>query len=76
MSPLTVFDPGLNDYFGTSYRVEAHVQHEVDYSNAEGADAQLRFGSLTLTLILQVLLSFLYLTMCCTMLTQEREQGT
>ncbi len=76
LSPLTVFDPGLNDYFGTSYRVEAHVQHEVDYSNAEGTDAQLRFGSLTLTLILQVLLPFLYLTMCCTMLTQEREQGT
>lgn len=76
LSPLTVFDPGLNDYFGTSYRVEAHVQHEVDYSNAEGADAQLRFGSLTLTLILQLLLPFLYLTMCCSMLTQEREQGT
>ncbi|MFU1855631.1 ABC transporter permease subunit [Sphingobacterium sp. NGMCC 1.201703] len=76
LSPLTFFDPGLNDYFGTSYRVEAHVQHEVDYSNAEGTDTQLRFGSLTLTLILQVLLPLLYLTICCTMLTQEREQGT
>ncbi|MDF2514786.1 MAG: hypothetical protein K0R59_82 [Sphingobacterium sp.] len=76
LNPLSVIDPGLNDYFGSSYRVEAHVQHEVDYSNAEGTDAQLRFGQLTLTLILQLLLPFMYLMICCTMMTQEREQGT
>lgn len=33
---------------GSTYRVEAHVQHEISNSEAENNDAAMRFGNLTL----------------------------
>src|SRR5687768_17314220 len=41
---LGVYDYGLNRYLGVSYRVEAHVQHEVNQAEAQTMDSQLRFG--------------------------------
>jgi ABC-2 type transport system permease protein len=73
---LSAFDPGLNDYFGTTYRVEAHVQHEVDYSNAERNDALMRFGQFTLALIMQLLIPLLLLFISSSALTFEKESGT
>lgn len=73
---IGAFDPGLNDYFGTTYRVEAHVQHEVDYSNAESNDALMRFGSFSLALILQLLIPLLLFFISSSSLTFERESGT
>lgn len=73
---LSAFDPGLNDYFGTTYRVEAHVQHEVDYSNAERNDALMRFGQFTLALIMQMLIPLLLLFISSSALTYEKESGT
>ncbi|AOM76185.1 DUF3526 domain-containing protein [Pedobacter steynii] len=73
---ISAFDPGLNDYFGTTYRVEAHVQHEVDYSNAESNDALMRFGSFTLALIMQLLIPLLLLFISSSSLTFEKESGT
>lgn len=73
---ISAFDPGLNDYFGTTYRVEAHVQHEVDYSNAESSDALMRFGSFTLAMIMQLLIPLLLLFISSSSLTFEKESGT
>ncbi|MBB6500754.1 DUF3526 domain-containing protein [Pedobacter cryoconitis] len=73
---LVAFDPGLNDYSGTTYRVEAHVQHEVDYSNAERNDALMRFGQFTLALIMQLLIPLLLLFLSSSALTFEKESGT
>ncbi|KIO76740.1 hypothetical protein TH53_13325 [Pedobacter lusitanus] len=73
---LSAFDPGLNDYFGTTYRVEAHIQHEVDYSNAERNDALMRFGQFTLALIMQLLIPLLLLFISSSALTFEKESGT
>ena len=73
---LSAFDPGLNDYFGTTYRVEAHIQHEVDYSNAERNDALMRFGQFTLALIMQMLIPLLLLFISSSALTYEKESGT
>lgn len=73
---LSAFDSGLNDYFGTTYRVEAHVQHEVDYSNAERNDALMRFGQFTLALIMQMLIPLLLLFISSSALTYEKESGT
>lgn len=77
--PLTIqeaFDPGLNDYTGTTYRVEAHIQHEVDYSTAEDSDASMRFGPFSLALILQSIVPLLIIVMASTSLTMEKEAGT
>lgn len=76
LNMLSAFDPGLNDYFGTTYRVEAHIQHEVDESSAENNDAQMRFGSFTLALILQLLVPLLILFASSSALTAEKESGT
>ncbi|SHG14609.1 DUF3526 domain-containing protein [Pedobacter caeni] len=73
---ISAFDPGLNDYFGTTYRVEAHVQHEVDYSNAESNDALMRFGSFTIAMIMQLLIPLLLLFISSSSLTFEKESGT
>lgn len=73
---LGAFDTGLNDYFGTSYRVEAHKQNEVNYSNAEGSDATMRFGQFTVALILQLLVPLLILFTASSSITREKESGT
>lgn len=77
--PLTLqeaFDPGLNDYAGTTYRVEAHIQHEVDYSDAENSDASMRFGPFSPALILQLIVPLLIIVMTSTSITMEKEAGT
>lgn len=73
---LNAFDSGLNDYFGTTFRVEAHVQHEVDYSNAESKDALMRFGQFSFALILQLLVPLLILFTVSSSITAEKESGT
>lgn len=73
---LSVFDAGLNDYFGTTYRIEAHVQHEVNYSHAESSDALMRFGKFTLALILQMFVPLLLLFITSRSITAEKESGT
>nr|WP_315424725.1 ABC transporter permease subunit [uncultured Pedobacter sp.] len=73
---LNVFDTGLDDYAGNTYRIEAHVQHEPDAANAEGNDSSMRFGRLTLALILQLLIPLLILFITATSITVEKEQGT
>eukprot|EP01132_Coremiostelium_polycephalum_P013097 gene13097-15980_t len=73
---ISAFDPGLNDYFGTTYRVEAHVQHEVDYSNAESNNALMRFGSFSLAMIMQLLIPLLLLFISSSSITFEKESGT
>lgn len=73
---LNSFDTGLDDYTGSTYRVEAHVQHELSSSNAESNDASMRFGRLSLALILQLLVPLLILFSTATSITSEKETGT
>lgn len=73
---LNVFDTGINDYTGSTYRVEAHVQHEISNSEAENNDAAMRFGNLTLALILQLLIPLFLLFNTSTSITSEKESGT
>ncbi|WP_412468956.1 DUF3526 domain-containing protein [Pedobacter sp. KLB.chiD] len=73
---LNVFDPGLNDYTGNTYRVEAHVQHEISNSDAEHHDTAMRFGNLSFALILQLLVPLFLLFITATSITSEKENGT
>lgn len=73
---LNVFDTGLDDYSGNTYRVEAHVQHEPNAANAEENDGSMRFGRLTIALILQLLIPLLILFITATSITTEKENGT
>lgn len=77
--PVTLqgmLDPGLNDFSGTTYRVEAHVQHEMDDSLAESGGVAARLGQFSIALVLQLLVPFLILITASRSLTAERENGT
>lgn len=77
--PVTLkgmLDPGLSDYAGTTYRVEAHVQHEMDHSHAESGLVAGRHGPFSIALVLQLVVPFLILITASRSLTTERESGT
>lgn len=73
---LSAYDNGLNTYLGITYRVEAHVQHEVNQAEAESTDSQLRFGALSVAMVFQLLLPLLILMLCYNSVTREREGNT
>ncbi len=73
---LTLYDNGLNNFTGLSYRVEAHKQHEVNYSTVQDTDSQLRFGELTMALVFQLLVPLLIILLAYGSISREREQNT
>lgn len=73
---LNVFDPGIDDYTGNTYRVEAHNQHEISNSDAEHHDTAMRFGNLSFALILQLLVPLFLLFITAISITGEKESGT
>ncbi|MBB6237872.1 ABC-2 type transport system permease protein [Pedobacter sp. AK013] len=73
---LNVFDTGINDFTGSTYRVEAHVQHEISDDEAANNDTAMRFGKLTFALILQLLIPLFLLFNTSTSITNEKESGT
>jgi len=73
---LNVFDSGINDYTGNTYRIEAHIQHEISNSEAEHNDTSMRFGNLSFALILQFLVPLFLLFITSTSITSEKESGT
>lgn len=75
-SLLSMYDNGLNKYLGNSYRVEAHIQHEVNQSEAEASDSQLRFGELSVAMVFQILIPLLILLISFNAITREREGNT
>ncbi|PWJ60501.1 ABC-2 type transport system permease protein [Dyadobacter jejuensis] len=54
-SPLSFFDFGLDSYVGNSVFLEAHRQNTVNMSEAGFSNGMLRFGELSMALVLQVL---------------------
>jgi ABC-2 type transport system permease protein len=73
---LSLYDNGLNNFTGTSYRVEAHKQHEVSYSTVQDTDSQLRFGELSPALVFQLLVPLLIIILAHGAVSSEREQYT
>ena len=73
---LSIYDYGLNRYLGVTYRVEAHVQHEVNQAEAQATDSQLRFGELSVSMVLQLLMPLLILLITYSTITREREGNT
>lgn len=76
VTPGSFFDQGLNDYSGTTFRIEAHLLHEVSFINADAQDAGGRIGKLSLAMILQVIVPLLVIVMAAPTVTAERQGGT
>lgn len=76
VTPGSFFDQGLNDYSGTTFRIEAHLLHEVSFINADAQDAGGRIGKLSLAMVLQVTVPLLIIVMAAPTVTAERQGGT
>ncbi|MFC4213402.1 ABC transporter permease subunit [Pedobacter lithocola] len=73
---ISLFDTGLNNYTGNSYRVEAHNQAEMNYAAAQDSDTEMRFGELTIANLFQLFLPMLIIFLCFRSISAERENQT
>lgn len=73
---LSFFDFGLDSYTGSSIYLEAHYQHEFMFRPAQDFGAMIRFGELSIALVLQFLIPLLIIFLCFPAFTQESEHGT
>ena len=73
---LSFFDIGIQNYTGSSIRLEAHLQQDAQFSNAMESSSGIRFGNMSIALVLQILLPLLLIFMCFNAVSYERENGT
>lgn len=77
--PLTVlsgFDKGVSNVTGYALRIEAHAQHNLAAAPVRPADNYLRFGELTMAVVLQLFFPLFIIFFCYHTYTRERESGT
>ncbi|MDR7132569.1 ABC-2 type transport system permease protein [Algoriphagus sp. 4150] len=75
-SVLGVYDPGLNTFLGTTYRVEAHVQHELNQAEIGETDINPRLGELSVAFVCQLLIPLLIFLLTFQSFSKERQSGT
>ncbi|GAB2793032.1 DUF3526 domain-containing protein [Rhabdobacter roseus] len=75
-SDLSFLDFGLDTFTGSSVYLEGHRQNDAKFSAAEDATLLIRFGEMTVTFVLQLLIPLLIIFLCFAAFTQEREEKT
>lgn len=75
-SALSAFDFGMESYFGNVIYLEAHKQNTVNFSEAGFSTGMLRFGEISIAMILQILLPLLIFFLGFGSIASERENGT
>jgi ABC-2 type transport system permease protein len=73
---LSFFDFGIDAYTGAFIYLEAHYQHDFMFRQAQDYSAMIRFGELSISLVLQLLIPLLIIFLCFATFTEERNQGT
>jgi ABC-2 type transport system permease protein len=74
--PLSVIDPGITPYVGSTLWLQAHRQSEVKFRPAQDATGLQRLGQLSAAWVLQVLGPLLIVVLGFNAFAGEREQGT
>lgn len=74
--PLSMFDFGIESYTGNAVFLEAHKQNMVNFSEASFSTGMLRFGELSMAMILQTILPLLIFFMGYSAVVSDRENGT
>lgn len=74
LNTLSVLDNGVNDFTGISLYLEGHRQNEAGFSPAQGSSSLVRFGQLSLALVLQILLPLFIIFCCHNVVSGERER--
>lgn len=73
---LSVFEFGMEPFFGNAIFLEAHKQNTANFSEAGFSSSMLRFGEISIAMILQVLLPLLIFFLGFNSISYERENGT
>ncbi|MBC6399527.1 MAG: DUF3526 domain-containing protein [Ekhidna sp.] len=74
--PLSIFDFGIESYTGNAVFLEAHRQNMVNFPEAGFSTGLLRFGELSMGMILQVILPLIIFFIGYTSVAADRENGT
>lgn len=75
-TPLSVFEFGMEPFFGNAIFLEAHKQNTANFSEAGFSNSMLRFGEISIAMVLQVLLPLLIFFLGFNAVAYERENGT
>lgn len=75
-APLSIFEFGMQPYFGSTIYLEAHKQNTVNFSEASFSNSSQRFGAISMTMILQMLLPLLLFFIGFNCIAADRENGT
>lgn len=75
-SDLSFFDFGIDNFAGISIFLEAHRQNTVNFSEAGFSSGMMRFGELSLAMVLQLLVPLLIFFLGFSSITSERENAT
>jgi len=73
---LSFFDFGIESFAGVSIFLEAHKQNTVNFSEAGFSNGMLRFGEISVAMVLQLLVPLLIFFMGYNSISAERESGT
>lgn len=74
--PLSLFDFGIEKYVGNAVFLEAHKQNTVNFSEAGFSTGLLRFGEISLAMLLQLMLPLILFFIGFAVVAGERENGT
>ncbi|MBW1296664.1 ABC transporter permease [Aquimarina litoralis] len=75
-STLGIFDYGLESFTGSTVFLEAHRQNSVNFSEATFSTGTLRFGELSLALLLQLVLPLVLFFIGFSSVAKDRQNGT
>ncbi|MEN2401155.1 DUF3526 domain-containing protein [Flavobacterium sp. MC2016-06] len=73
---LSVFEFGMEPFFGNAIFLEAHKQNTANFSEAGFSSSMLRFGEISIAMVLQLLLPLLIFFLGFNAVAAERESGT
>ncbi len=73
---LSVFDLGMENFVGNAVFLEAHKQNTVNFSEASMSTGLLRFGDVSLAMLLKVIVSLLIFYLGFASIARERQNGT
>ena len=74
--PLSMFDNGMESYTGNAVFLEAHKQNTANYSEASFSTGLLRFGEISLAMLLQTVLPLIIFFLGFNAVAQQRENAT
>jgi len=74
--PLSIFDSGIESHTGNAIFLEAHKQHTANFSEASLSTGLVRFGDLSIAMLLQLMLPLIIFFLGYASITAEKENGT